>query len=133
MLRLAVDLSARGSAFDVILDDGSHKVDEQLATLAALFPLVRPGGFYVIEDLGSSWNRHYGHNLFSMATPLAVLSHWLRTGELRAGSAGEALRRPVGACLECVYCAAANDGATCLLRKRQRATAAACDVVRGGK
>ena len=38
-------------AFDVIVDDGSHWDVHQLATLRNLFPLVRPGGFYVIEDV----------------------------------------------------------------------------------
>ena len=38
-------------AFDVIVDDGSHWDLHQLATLRNLFPLVRPGGFYVIEDV----------------------------------------------------------------------------------
>ena len=38
-------------AFDVIVDDGSHWDEHQLATLRHLFPLVKPGGFYVIEDV----------------------------------------------------------------------------------
>lgn len=37
--------------FDIIVDDGSHWDQHQLATLAHLFPLVKPGGFYVIEDV----------------------------------------------------------------------------------
>ena len=44
---------AEGQAapFDVIVDDGSHWYDHQLSTLRHLFPLLRPGGFYVIEDI----------------------------------------------------------------------------------
>ena len=38
-------------AFDIIVDDASHWDAHQLATLANLFPLVKPGGFYVIEDV----------------------------------------------------------------------------------
>ena len=37
--------------FDVIVDDGSHWDLPQLATLQHLFPLLKPGGFYVIEDV----------------------------------------------------------------------------------
>lgn len=36
---------------DVILDDGSHKYPEQEETLHHLWEKLRPGGFYVIEDL----------------------------------------------------------------------------------
>ena len=37
--------------FDIIIDDGSHWDLHQLDTLKNLFPLVKPGGFYVIEDV----------------------------------------------------------------------------------
>jgi len=37
--------------FDVIVDDGSHWDRHQLATLKHLWPLVKPGGYYVIEDV----------------------------------------------------------------------------------
>lgn len=35
----------------LVLDDGSHASSHQQISLAALFPAVRPGGMYVIEDL----------------------------------------------------------------------------------
>ena len=38
-------------SFDVIIDDGSHLPEHQLATLRHLFPLLKPGGYYVIEDI----------------------------------------------------------------------------------
>ena len=50
--------------FDVIVDDGSHRGDHQQISLEALFPAVRPGGIYFIEDLngfgagGRSGGRH---------------------------------------------------------------------------
>jgi hypothetical protein len=37
--------------FDIIIDDGSHASFHQQLTFALLFPCVRPGGLYVIEDL----------------------------------------------------------------------------------
>jgi hypothetical protein len=39
------------TAFDVIIDDGSHRGADQLATLANLHPLLREGGLYFIEDI----------------------------------------------------------------------------------
>jgi hypothetical protein len=38
-------------AFDVIVDDGSHWDLHQLATLENLWPHLKPGGYYVIEDV----------------------------------------------------------------------------------
>jgi hypothetical protein len=35
---------------DLILDDASHQLGPTRASFDALFPLLRPGGFYVIED-----------------------------------------------------------------------------------
>ncbi len=37
--------------FDIIIDDGSHKPDEQIDALSSLWPSLRAGGIYVIEDL----------------------------------------------------------------------------------
>ncbi len=45
---------------DVVIDDGSHHPDHQLASLRALFPHLRDGGVYVIEDLGCSFLPRYG-------------------------------------------------------------------------
>jgi predicted O-methyltransferase YrrM len=35
---------------DLVVDDASHLYDKTLATFESLFPLVRAGGLYVIED-----------------------------------------------------------------------------------
>lgn len=40
-----------GLEFDIVVDDGSHWDLHQLATLKNLWPLVKPGGYYVIEDV----------------------------------------------------------------------------------
>ncbi len=37
--------------FDVVIDDGSHYDQHQLATLTNLWPRVKPGGYYIIEDI----------------------------------------------------------------------------------
>lgn len=42
------------ATFDLVLDDASHLMRDQQLTLGLLFRLVKPGGYYVIEDLHSS-------------------------------------------------------------------------------
>lgn len=38
-------------AFDIIIDDGSHASFHQQVTLKTLFPYLKSGGLYIIEDL----------------------------------------------------------------------------------
>lgn len=48
--------------FDIIIDDGSHFSHHVIASFNALFPHVRPGGLYVIEDLQTSYWPGFGGN-----------------------------------------------------------------------
>lgn len=42
--------------FDVIIDDGLHYDETQMSTLENLWARVRPGGYYIIEDV-TEWSR----------------------------------------------------------------------------
>jgi hypothetical protein len=39
-----------GGSIDLVIDDASHRYEETKASFETLFPLVRPGGLYIIED-----------------------------------------------------------------------------------
>ena len=39
-------------SMDIIIEDGPHDVSSQQMFLIKLFPLLKPGGIYVIEDIG---------------------------------------------------------------------------------
>jgi predicted O-methyltransferase YrrM len=41
--------------FDLIIDDGGHTMAQQQTSLGFLFPHLRPGGYYVVEDLHTSF------------------------------------------------------------------------------
>jgi hypothetical protein len=43
-----------GGSFDLLIDDGGHSMEQQQVSFGFLLPAVRPGGFYVIEDLHTS-------------------------------------------------------------------------------
>jgi len=45
---------------DLVVDDASHMYAETKATFEMLFPLVRPGGYYIIEDW--AWAHQPDHN-----------------------------------------------------------------------
>lgn len=44
-----------GSDWDIIIDDGGHYANQVLTSHNCLWPYVRPGGFYCIEDLNVSY------------------------------------------------------------------------------
>ena len=37
--------------FDIIIDDGSHILEDQVLSLIWLWPKLKPGGVYIIEDI----------------------------------------------------------------------------------
>ena len=45
---------------DVVIDDGSHVGDHIWATFEHLWPMLSPGGVYVIEDLSTSYYPRFG-------------------------------------------------------------------------
>jgi demethylmacrocin O-methyltransferase len=40
---------------DVVIDDGSHRWADLIASFRKLYPHLKPGGYYVIEDLHTSY------------------------------------------------------------------------------
>jgi cephalosporin hydroxylase len=44
-------MADRYQPVDLIVDDGSHKLAHQIISVTCLLPLVKPGGFYIIEDV----------------------------------------------------------------------------------
>jgi hypothetical protein len=54
-----------GGGFDVIIDDGGHTMQQQIVSFKTLFPYVKSGGLYIIEDLHTSyWNSYGGDGSF---------------------------------------------------------------------
>ncbi len=49
-----------GGNFDIILDDGGHMMIQQVMSFKYLFPHVKSGGMYIIEDLHTSYWTEYG-------------------------------------------------------------------------
>lgn len=48
-------VNAQYGPFDVIIDDGGHTVNQQITSAEVLFPLLRDGGVYLIEDVHTSY------------------------------------------------------------------------------
>jgi hypothetical protein len=41
--------------YDIIIDDAGHFASAQMKAFSLLWPRLKPGGFYAIEDLHSAW------------------------------------------------------------------------------
>ncbi len=54
--------AARHGPWDLILDDASHTMKHQQRTLDLLWPHLKPGGYYVIEDLHTSFMPKLEHH-----------------------------------------------------------------------
>lgn len=63
--------------FDIIIDDGSHCNKHVIASFNILFPLLKLGGIYAIEDLQTSyWSQTFGGSsleLNSLSTSMGFL------------------------------------------------------------
>jgi limonene-1,2-epoxide hydrolase len=54
------ELAAKVGEIDVLIEDGGHTMGQQIATFEELWPRVRNGGVFLIEDLHTSYWRRYG-------------------------------------------------------------------------
>lgn len=80
-------VDASGGNFDVILDDGGHAMDHQQVSLGNLFPQVKPGGMFIIEDVHTSLPDIYSDSSFKVNdtetnTTLMMLEIFVRTGNI---------------------------------------------------
>jgi len=55
-----VDSALGETRFDIIIDDGSHRSNDIIASFDILFGRLKPGGIYVVEDLQCSYWPAYG-------------------------------------------------------------------------
>lgn len=71
---------------DVVLDDGSHRMEHIRKSLNVLFPLLNEGGLYIIEDLHTAYFKKFGggygarDNFFRLIAELVDDMHrWYHT------------------------------------------------------
>jgi len=51
-----IDVISKIPELDIIVEDGSHRSPHQILTFATLFPHLKAGGYYVTEDVLTSYN-----------------------------------------------------------------------------
>lgn len=70
------EVTAKEGPFDIIVDDGSHMQSHIITSFETLFPLLSPGGFYVIEDTLTSYLPQYEGSLKEMHTTPSSMNYF---------------------------------------------------------
>ena len=78
---------------DIIIDDGSHIVGDQIITFEELFPHLHETGVYLCEDLHTSYWEEYGGDYRSPSTFIEFSKRLI--DELNAWHGRDAERHPV--------------------------------------
>jgi predicted O-methyltransferase YrrM len=86
--QLQAFIDQAGGDFDVIVDDGGHSMEQQQVSLGYLLKHVRPGGYYVIEDVHTSiyavYQDRFGATPTGENTTLAMIDNFVRTGNIES-------------------------------------------------
>jgi len=63
------ELAAETGPLDIVVDDGSHCSSDIITSFKHLFPHVRMGGLYVIEDMQTSYWPSFGGTSDELTNP----------------------------------------------------------------
>jgi hypothetical protein len=64
---------AESGKLDIIIDDGSHLASDQICSLLHLWPHLKPGGYYIVEDTHTSYLSDYHMGLRQPGTTIELL------------------------------------------------------------
>jgi limonene-1,2-epoxide hydrolase len=62
---------------DILIDDGGHAMEQQIATYEELFAQVQPNGVYLCEDLHTSYWRRWGGGYRKRGSFIEYSKHWI--------------------------------------------------------
>jgi hypothetical protein len=72
-------INAYGGDYDIILDDGGHTMEQQQVSFGYLFKYLKPGGYYIIEDVDTSlMGIAYGVEKDSGNTTLTMINDFMK-------------------------------------------------------
>ena len=59
------EIIGKCAEYDIIIDDGSHISSDVITSFRNYFPLLKPGGIYVVEDTHTLYMDAYGGGIFN--------------------------------------------------------------------
>ena len=63
----------KAGGLDIVIDDGGHRARQQIGTLVYLWPFLRRGGVYVVEDTHTSYLPSYDMKFREPGTTIEFL------------------------------------------------------------
>lgn len=72
-------IAARSPAFDLIVDDGSHRTNDVVSSFLTYFPLLKPGGVYIAEDMHCAYWEEYGGGVLNDRSSAAFFRRLMDT------------------------------------------------------
>ncbi len=72
-------IAARSPAFDLIVDDGSHRTNDVVSSFLTYFPLLKPGGIYIAEDMHCAYWEEYGGGVLNDRSSAAFFRRLMDT------------------------------------------------------
>ena len=125
--QLAAFIDKFGGGYDIIIDDGGHSMEQQQVSVGYLFKYVRPGGYYVIEDVHTSlpefWSG-FGVETGSGNSTLTMLTRFISSGRLESAYLAPAEAKYLARNVEFCNLFSRNNrfrSLTCVLKKRTSA------------
>ncbi len=70
------EVVSRTGSLDIIIDDGSHINEHVIKTFEILFPHLKLGGVYIIEDTQTSYWPRYGGNSHDRTNPGLMMNYF---------------------------------------------------------
>ena len=67
-----------GAPLDIIIDDGSHYNEHVIKTFEYLFPKLKDGGIYVVEDIQTSYWESEGGDSYDLNKPDTIMNFFKR-------------------------------------------------------
>jgi hypothetical protein len=86
---------------DIILDDGSHVAKHQIASFKTLFPLLKDGGIYAIEDLHTSYWGNWGGGYRKRGTAIELVKDMI--DDMHAWYHDKQTTTPAKTQIECIH------------------------------
>jgi predicted O-methyltransferase YrrM len=119
--QLAAFIEVNGSDFDLVLDDGGHTMAQQQISFAVLFRSVRPGGYYIIEDVHTSLIPGYGAGPDGTNSTLTMIDRFVRSGRMESSFMTEEEKTYLNHNISYCNLLSRNLGTSiaCIFRKRQ--------------
>jgi hypothetical protein len=71
------DLAQKLPPIDILIDDGGHTMEQQIATFEELFPKVSPNGVYLCEDLHTSYWHRWGGGYRRPGSFIEYSKNWI--------------------------------------------------------